>query len=87
MNPVRHAAALAALVLALAACEVKVDENSAARLENAAESAGATVENVAESAGNLAETTADQVGNAADGLGKVDVDVRTGGNETASNRQ
>jgi hypothetical protein len=87
MNPVRHAAALAALVLALAACEVKVDENSAARLENAAESAGATVENVAESAGNLAETTADQVGNAADGLGKVDVDVRTGDNETASNRQ
>jgi hypothetical protein len=87
MKAVRHAAALAALVLALAACEVKVDENSAARLENAAESAGASVENAAESAGNLAETAAGKVENAADGLGNVDVDVRTGGNETATNRQ
>jgi hypothetical protein len=86
MKAVHHAAALAAAVLALAACEVKVDENSAARLENAAESAGASVENAAESAGNLAETAANRVGNAADGLGNVDVDVRTG-NETAANKQ
>jgi hypothetical protein len=81
------AAALAALALALTACEVKVDDNSAAAIENVADSAGDSVENIAESAGNVIDSAAGQVENAADGLGNVDVDVRTGGNEASSNRQ
>jgi hypothetical protein len=87
MKIVRNAAALSALVLALAACQVKVDQNTAAGidnaasgLENAAESAGATAENVAEGA-------AAKVENAADDLGNVNVDVHTGGNDAAANKQ
>lgn len=89
MNAVRHAATFCALALALAACEVKVDENTAARidnaagsLENAAEGAAATVENGAEGAAATVENAADKLGNV-----DVDVGVRTDGNEAAANRQ
>jgi hypothetical protein len=88
MKAVLTAAALPALALALAACDVEVDGNAEARIENAAESAGAAIENVAEGAGNLAESAAGKVENAADDLGDVDVDVnlRADGNDAAANR-
>ena len=81
------AAALPAL--ALAGCQVNVDENTAARIDNAA----ASLENAAEGAAAMVENSADgaaaRVENAADDLGNVDVDVgvRTDRNEAAANRQ
>jgi hypothetical protein len=87
MKAVLNAALLPLLALAVAGCQVKVDDNTAAsidnaadRLENAAESAGATAENAAEGAAATVE-------NAADRLGNVDVDVSTDGNAAAANRQ
>jgi hypothetical protein len=80
-------AALVSLALAVGGCQVNVDENTAARLDNA----GAAIENAAESAAagatNAAEDAAATVGNAADSLGNVDVDldVRTDGNDSAAN--
>ena len=88
MKAVLKAAALPALVLALGACEVKVDENTAARIDNAAESLESSAENAAARAENVAEGAAATVENAADGLGNVDVDVgvRTDGNDASGNR-
>lgn len=82
----RNAAALPALALALAGCQVNVDENAQAKLDNAE----AAIEGAAESAGNLAEATAGTIENAADDIGNgvdVNVDLGGGGNEAAANRQ
>ena len=72
-----------ALALPLAACQVEVDDNMQARLDNAA----ATVEGAAESAANLAESAAGTVENAADEIGnlELEVDARVDGNAAAGN--
>jgi hypothetical protein len=82
-------AALPVLALAAAGCQVDVDENTAARIDNAAEHIENAAEGAAATAGNAAEGAAATVENAADGLGKVDVDVgvKSGGNEAAANKQ
>lgn len=88
MQVLLKAAALPCLALAAAGCQVNVDENTAARidnatdrLENAAESAAAGAENAAEDAVATVESAADKIDN-------VDVDIRTGGgNDSAANRQ
>ena len=89
MNAVLKAAALPAFALALAGCEVNVDENTAARLDNAAQSLENSAESAAARAENVAEGAAATVEGAADSLGNVDVDVgvRAEGNESAANRQ
>ena len=79
-------AALPALALAAAGCQVNVDENTQARLDNA----GEAIEGAAESAGNLAESAAGTVENAADEIGNsVDVTIAPSGesNEADSNSQ
>jgi hypothetical protein len=87
MKTALGAAALAAFALAAAGCQVNVDENTAARIDNAAESLGNAADRAAATAENAAEGAAEKVENAADGLGNVDVDVRTDRNEAAANRQ
>ena len=89
MKAVLRAAVFPALALALAACEVNVDENTAARIDNATEDLENAAEDAAATAGNAAEGAAATVGNAAEGLGNVDVDVgvRTDGNDASANRQ
>lgn len=75
MKTILKAAALPAVLL-VAACQVNVDNQSKANLENAADSLGDTLGNAADDAGNVADAAADKVENAADNLGnKVDVDV------------
>ncbi|HEX8621454.1 MAG TPA: circumsporozoite protein [Allosphingosinicella sp.] len=87
MNAVLKAALLPALALA-AGCQVNVDENTAARIDNAADRLENAAESAAAGAGNAAEDAAATVGNAADRIGDLDVDVRTGGgNEATANRQ
>ena len=82
-------AALPLAALAAAGCQVDVDDNTQARLdnaaasiENAADSAATRVENVAEGAAGTVENAADKIGNA-----DIDLDVRTDGNSADSNRQ
>jgi hypothetical protein len=78
------------LALAAAGCQVNVDDNTAASIDNAASS----LENVADSAAagleNTAESAAGTVENAADRIGNANVDVDVGDkdrNEAASNKQ
>ena len=80
MQAVPKSAALAALALALAGCQVNVDENTTARIENAAD----RIEKAAESAAVSAENAAAQVEGAAERIESVDVDVRTGDGKTAN---
>ena len=74
-------------VLALAAgCQVNVDENTAARIDNATDRLENAAESAAAGAENAAEDAAATVEGAADRIGDVDVDVRTGGgNDAAAN--
>lgn len=87
MKSVLKAAALASIALAAAGCQVNVDENTQARLDNAAD----RIEGAAESAANLAEGAAGTVENAADQIGEsvdVNVDLRGDGkNEATANTQ
>lgn len=78
------AAVLPALVLALAACEVNVDENTAARIDNAAQGLENAAERAAAGAGNAAEGAAARVEGAADDLGNLDVDVDVGRDSDAA---
>jgi hypothetical protein len=72
---------LAPLAL-LAACQVSVDNQSKANLDNMGDSLG----NVADAAGNVIDAAADKVENAADDVGNVHVNVDLhGGNEAAAN--
>jgi hypothetical protein len=87
MNAILKAAVLPALALAAAGCQVNVDENTAARIDNAAD----RLENVAEGAAaateNAAEGAAATVEGAADRIDDVDVDVGVraeGGNDSAA---
>jgi hypothetical protein len=69
------------LALGLAGCQVNVDNNASASLDNAADQAGAAIGNAADAAGNLAEQGAAKVENAADAVGNVHIDVNAGGND------
>jgi hypothetical protein len=81
-------AAWLALALAAAGCQVNVDENTAAQLDNAADRIGNVAEDAAAGAENAAEDAAATVESAADRIENVDVDVHTGvGNDSAANRQ
>jgi hypothetical protein len=88
MNAVLKAALLPVLALA-AGCQVNVDENTAARIDNATDRLENAAESAAAGAENAAEDAAATVEGAADKIGDVDVNVRTGGgNDSAdSNRQ
>lgn len=83
-------AALPVLALAMAGCQVNVDENTQARLDNAgaaiegaAEDAAAGLGNAAQDAAGTVESAADRIDNGVD----VDIDLRDDGNEAAANRQ
>lgn len=87
----KTAAALPLLALA-AGCQVNVDENTAARIDNAADRLENAAESAAAGAENAAEDAAATVEGAADRIGNVDVDVHArgdsgAGNESAANRQ
>lgn len=88
MNAVLKAALLPVLALA-AGCQVNVDENTAARIDNATDRLESAAESAAAGAENAAEDAAATVEGAADRIGDVDVDVRTGGggNDSAANAQ
>ncbi|HEX8222754.1 MAG TPA: hypothetical protein VF605_02935 [Allosphingosinicella sp.] len=95
MNAVLKAAlpalALPALAL-LAGCQVNVDQNTAARIDNATDSLQNAAASAAAGAGNAAQDAAATVEGAADRIGNVDVDVRTrgetgDGNAAAANSQ
>lgn len=88
MKTLLKAAALPALALAAAACQVNVDENTAARIDNATDRLENAAASAAAGAENAAEDAAATVGSAADKIGDVDVDVRTGGgNDSAADAQ
>jgi phage-related protein len=85
MKLILKAAALAALSLT-AACEVKVDQNLASRVDNHAdafengiEGLAAGAENAVEGAGAAIESGADRIGNG------VNVDVKMDGNDADAN--
>jgi hypothetical protein len=82
-------AAPAAALLALAGCEVNVDNQSRANLDNAAEAVGSAVEGAAGAVENGADAAADKIENVADRIdNRVDVNVDLGGhtNQAATNR-
>jgi hypothetical protein len=74
-------AALGLLALGLAGCQVNVDNNAEASLENAADRTGDAIGNAADAAGNLAEQGAAKVENAADAVGNTHVDVNVVGDD------
>lgn len=91
MNAVLKAA-LPALALLAAGCQVNVDENTAARIDNATDRLENAAASAAAGAENAAEDAAATVEGAADRIGDVDVDVRTrgesaDGNAAAANSQ
>ncbi len=91
MKAVLKAALLPALALA-AGCQVNVDENTAARIDNATDRLEQAAETAAAGAENAAEDAAATIESAADKIDNVDVDVRTrgeagDGNAAEANRQ
>ncbi len=90
MNAVLKAA-LPALALLAAGCQVNVDENTAARIDNATDRLESAAESAAVGAENAAEDAAATVESAADKIDNVEVDVRTrgtgDGNAAAANTQ
>ena len=83
-------AAAALLALAAAGCQVNVDENTAARIDNATERLESAADGAATSIENVAEGAAAKVENAADRIESADIDVNLrgdGANEAAGNRQ
>jgi hypothetical protein len=90
MNPYPKAVALPALaLLALAGCQVNVDNQSKANLENTADSVGDALGNAADAVGNVADSAGQAIENGADAIGnKVDVnlDVKSGDNKSADNK-
>lgn len=79
MNAVLKAALVPILACAAAGCQVNVDENTAARIDNATDRLENAAESAAAGAENAAEDAAATVEGAADRIGDVDVDVRTRG--------
>jgi hypothetical protein len=85
-------AAVPVLALLAAGCQVNVDENTAARIDNATDRLENAAASAAAGAENAAEDAAATVEGAADRIGDVDVDVRTrgetgDGNAAAGNGQ
>jgi hypothetical protein len=85
------ALALVPAALALGGCQVNVDNQSKANLDNAAASVGNTVDKAADAAENAAGTAAAKVENAASSVGdkvkSTDVSVNLGGGDDhASNK-
>jgi hypothetical protein len=80
MKPLAKAAALPALaLLALGGCQVNVDNQSKANLDNAADSVGDALGNAADAVGNVAESAGRAVENGADAIdNKVNVHVDLG---------
>jgi hypothetical protein len=90
MKAVLQAAALATLAVAAAGCQVNVDENTVARIDNATERLESAADGAADSIENVAEGAAAKVENAADRIESADVDVNVkagDGNEADGNRQ
>ena len=87
MKAIHIAVLLPALAVAAAGCQVNVDENTAARIDNATDRLENAAESAAASAENAAEDAAATVENAAEGLDNVDVDLKRGDGEAAANRQ
>jgi hypothetical protein len=90
MIKVAKAAFIPALLLALGACQVNVDNKTQAQIDNASDDIGNTIDSAAEGVAN----TADQVGNAveagADKIGNTHVNVDLHGNHSdnaAANKQ
>jgi hypothetical protein len=84
------AAAIPGFVLALAACQVNVDNKTEAQIDNASDAIGNQIDSAAEGVAN----TADKIGNAveagADKIGNTHVDVDLHGNASdnaAANKQ
>jgi hypothetical protein len=76
------AAAIPALLLALGACQVSVDNKTKEQVDNASADIGNTIDSAAQGVAN----TADQVGNAveagADKIGNTHVNVDLHGNDS-----
>ena len=83
MIRIAKAAAVPALLLALGACQVTVDNKTQAQLDNASSDIGNTVDSAAAGVAN----TADQVGNAveagADKIGNTHVNIDLHGNDSS----
>jgi hypothetical protein len=75
MSKFLTAAALPALALLAGACQVNVDNQSKADIENSADRIGETIGNAADAIGEAADKAGDKIDNAADDIGNVDVDV------------
>jgi hypothetical protein len=82
------AAAIPALLLALAACQVTVDnktqaqvDNTSDQLGNAADQAGSEIGNAADAAGNTADRLGNDIEKGADKLGNVSVHVNLHGDK------
>jgi hypothetical protein len=92
MKPYPKAAALPAFaLLALAGCQVNVDNQSKANLENTADSVGDALGNAADAVGNVADSAGAAVENGADAIGNkvgdIAVDVKAGGNKAADDNK
>ena len=84
-------AIIVAALLLTAGCEVNVDNNLEASIDNQAEALGDDLENAAEDAGNTLEDAGNAIENKVDALENgVDVDVNIGGGRddaAATNKQ
>ncbi|MDT9600555.1 hypothetical protein [Sphingosinicella rhizophila] len=81
--------AIAAFVL-VAGCEVNVDNNLEASVENQADALGQDLESAASDAGNTIEGAADAVGDQMDAIGDnidIDINLNADGDEAAANTQ
>jgi hypothetical protein len=83
-----RAAAGGALLLALAACQVTVDNKTEAQIDNSADKLGDQLDNAAQGAANTAEQLGNKVEQGADKIGNgVDVKVNLHGDDNASANQ
>lgn len=88
MKTFAKAIGLAVFLLA-AGCQVNVDNNLEASIDNQADALGSDLENVAADAGNTLENAGNVIENKAEALGNgIDVDVNVGGkDDAATNKQ
>ena len=85
MKTLVKVAAIPLTALLAAGCNVSVDNNAAADLENVGADLEAGVENVASDVGNVAEDVGNTVEQGVDSVGNgVDVDVDLKGNASAT---
>jgi hypothetical protein len=90
MKPYPKAALPALALVALAGCQVNVDNQSKANLENTADSLGDAVGNAADAVGNVADSAGQAIENGADAIGnkvgKIDVNVKSGDNKAENDK-